>query len=352
MAKLVPGYLSKYLCVLLCVMPVVVQADVERIQLKSDALVVELTAAIGGRVLSVALHGQPNFLWVSDEVSKQPSPSVTPEAGHIGYMGHEVWVGPQSQWWQHQRVNRPRREANAVWPPDPFLVLSAYTLQEKNSQQVTMQSPASPVSGVMLQKHIALVDDNPNQIQLTASARNIRDTSVAWDIWFNTRVPHTTAVYVPVKQEKDIRIEQLGDDQFGPVTGAFDRGLWSLDNHASPTHEGRKGKVFIQPSHGWLAAFRGQQLLIIQFPLQEKTAIHPEQGQVELYQEFTNTDRYPDLANRYPGLLELEVHAPYKTLAPGETMQASEVWWLMPYSGKQEASAQRAFLRTLPTLWE
>ena len=45
----------------------------------------------------------------------------------------------------------------------------------------------------------------------------------------------------------------------------------------------RRGKVFLQPSAGWMAGFAGDQLFIIRFPQQERALIHPEQGQVELY---------------------------------------------------------------------
>lgn len=352
MPRLLSGFLFSTLSTLLILVPLSLQASVEdaqvsveKIHLKNDTLALELTPAIGGRVLSLALHGQPNFLLVNDEVVKQPAPDVTPASKNIGYFGHEVWVGPQSQWWQQQLLNVERREAKAVWPPDPYLILAAHTVQEKNPQQVLMQSPASPVSGVILQKQFTLVDNKPNQIQLHVSAQNIRDTSVAWDIWFNTRVPHTTMVYVPVESESDVRIMHFTDNTFGPLTSEFTDGLWSLMNSNSTTHQGRKGKAFIQPSAGWLAAFRDQQLLIIQFPLQPKSAIHPEQGQIELYQEFIHSDRSQ-------GLLELEVHAPYKKLEPKETMQASETWWLMPYHGEQNAMAHRAFLRNLPVLWK
>lgn len=351
MPKLLSGFLSSSVSALLCLIPLSLQATVEntpvaveRIQLKNDVLALELTPAIGGRVLSLALQGQPNFLLVTDEVIKKPKPDVTPSSQNIGYFGHETWVGPQSQWWQQQLLNTERRAAKAIWPPDPYLILSAHTVQEKNAQQVIMKSPASPVSGVTLQKQFTLVDNNPNQIQLNVSAQNIRDTAVAWDIWFNTRVPHTTAVYVPVASESDVRVTNFTDDHYGPLTSEFTDGLWSLINSDSTTHEGRKGKAFIQPSLGWMAAFRDQQLLIIQFPLQPKSSIHPEQGQIELYQAFIN-------AESDKGLLELEVHAPYKKLEPNATMQASEVWWLMAYSGENNATAHRAFLRNLSVLW-
>lgn len=352
MQRLLSGFASHTISMCLLLIPFNVYADgdrnaatIERIQLKNDTLAIEITSDIGGRVLSLALHGQPNFLLVNEQAVNQPAPVVTPTAHFIGYMGHETWVGPQSQWWQHQQLNAERRAAKAVWPPDPYLILSAHQIKEKNARQVIMQSPDSPVSGVRLQKQFALVEGEPNKIHLQVSAENIRDTSVAWDIWFNTRVPHTTAVYVPVADESDVRVQQITDDTYGPVTSEFDAGLWSLVNAPSPTHDGRRGKAFIQPTHGWMAAFRDQQVLIIQFPLEPKSSIHPEQGQIELYQEFRNGDNQP-------GMLELEVHAPYRTLAPGAAMRANETWWLMAYSGEQNAAAQRAFLRNLPALWK
>ena len=33
-------------------------------------------------------------------------------------------------------------------------------------------------------------------------------------------------------------------------------------------------------------------------------------------------------------LIELEYHAPFKTLKPGESMKANEVWEILHYSGK------------------
>ncbi len=74
-----------------------------------------------------------------------------------------------------------------------------------------------------------------------------------------------------------------------------------------------QAKAFIQPSAGWLAAFSEDQVFVIEFPLHPRAIIHPDQGQVELY-----IDRDPTAPEA--GLLELEVHVPYHTLAPGERM--------------------------------
>lgn len=317
-----------------------VQAEVKRIPLNNGTVALEVTPDIGGRILFAGLIDNPNILRIGAAVVSDPHPTVTPQAYNVSYFGHETWVGPQSQWWVHQRLNETRRATKAVWPPDPFLILSKNTVQEKTQQRVVLQSPNSPISGVAMQKTFSLVDGKPNQIRLDVSAQNIRDTNIAWDIWFNTRVPHTAHVYVPADSMDDVRIENFTDDTYGPLEHKFNDGFFALKNDSPAEHKGRKGKVFIQPSQGWLAAFSGQQLLIIQFSLQPKSAIHPEQGQIELYQEFLTS-------NLDEGLLELEVHAPYKKLKPQETMGATEIWTILPYAGEHTPTAHTAFLREL-----
>src|SRR5690554_4498731 len=85
----------------------------------NEAVSLEVSPRLGGRVLAFGLHGRDNLLRVSDEITAQPMPEVSPEADNIGYLGHEIWLGPQSQWWLHQSANPERRAAAAQWPPDP-----------------------------------------------------------------------------------------------------------------------------------------------------------------------------------------------------------------------------------------
>ncbi len=327
---------------LIMVVPLAVsaQADVEKFTLDNGTIAVEITPDIGGRVLSARLHNQVNFLRVGEAVTAYPTPDVSPESRNIPYFGHEVWVGPQSQWWVHQLLNDERRAAKAIWPPDPYLVLARHQSSEKNSQHIVLRSPNSPISGVNFTKRYSLVAGNPNQIKLDVEAKNIRDTNVSWDIWYNTRVPHSVDIYVPVAAMDDVRIAHFSDEHYDGLQHTFSDGFFSVDNNNSVEKQGRKGKIFIQPSEGWMAAFSDTQVFIIQFALQPRSAIHPEQGQIELYQEFLN--KSPEL-----GLLELEVHAPYKTLMPGETMAASETWTILPYQGESTRGAHVEFLKKL-----
>lgn len=295
------------------------------------------TEAIGGRLLSFGLKGQPSFLRL-DGAAGDPAAPVDVAGDNVGYLGHEVWVGPQKQWWVHQDLNPARAAARAVWPPDPYLSLAKYTVAQATPAALALRGPASPVSGVALDKRYALVAGKPNSLRLDVVATNRRDRAVAWDIWFNTRAHADTAVYVPVGSKDDVRVEAAQADRPAPRY-LLEGGIFALDLPAPQAADAaRKGKVFLQPSAGWMAGFRGDQVLVIQFAHQARAAIHPDQGQVELYHDVQPGQ--PD-----QGILEMEVHAPYRTLAPGQAMQAQETWTVLPYDGPPTRAAHLAFLR-------
>jgi len=296
-----------------------------------------VTDAIGGRLLSFALAGKPNFLKL-DTAAGDPDAPIGPTTDNVGYFGHETWIGPQKEWWSHQDVNPSR--AGAPWPPDPWLGLSRYKVEDKRADAIALASPPSPVNGLQLVKRYALVPGRPHSLRLDVDAANVRKTQVAWDIWFNTRAHGATRVYVPVARRDDVRQQAIEPKpDMKPLTWTLKDGIFSID--AYPAGKGlphRNGKMLLQPSSGWMAGFHDGQVLVIQFAHQPRAAIHPDQGQVELYNDWQ-----PEAPDK--GLMEMEVHAPYVQLAPGRHMQASEQWTLLPYDGPDTRKAQVAFLR-------
>jgi hypothetical protein len=307
--------------------------------LDNGAVQATVTDAIGGRLLSFALAGKPNFLKL-DTSAGDPAAKVDAAMDHVAYLGHENWVGPQKEWWSHQDVNPARAAAHAHWPPDPYLSQARYTITRDNKSGLALTSPASPVNGLQLDKRYSLVPDKPNSLQLDVAATNRRATQVAWDLWFNTRAYGDTRVYVPVAQRDDVRQQVIkpGAD-LTPLTWTLADGVFSIDMPAAGSdRRHRNGKMLLQPSGGWLAGFHAGQALIIQFALQPRAAIHPDQGQVELYNDYLPDDMSTSL-------LEMEVHAPYRHLAPGERMAAAETWTLLPYDGPDTRAAHLAFLR-------
>ncbi|MCL1528277.1 DUF4380 domain-containing protein [Xanthomonas nasturtii] len=312
-------------------------AAVERIQLSSKAVELSATPAFGGRVLSFNLRGQPNVLKVGTAVEQQPAPEVSATAGDIAYLGHDVWIGPQSQWWLHQQINRTRQAAAAVWPPDPYLSLAQTHITQRSQDALEFEGVPSPLTGVQLRKHIKLSAAHADTVDIQASARNIRTQSIAWDLWFNTRVAASTRVFVPVAAATDIRVQP--PSEAGTVAPHYKHARGVLALRADARNDGliQRGKLLLQPSAGWMAGFAGGQVLVIRFAHQPLAAIHSEQGQVELY-----LDAPPEHPEQ--GLLEMEVHAPYRQLAPGAQMQAQEQWTLLRYTGPDDEQAQRQFL--------
>ena len=71
-------------------------ADDHSAVLESSELQLQLTSAFGGRVLSLQRKGEPNFLRIGAAVRTQPDPAVNASSDDIAYLGHDVWVGPQS----------------------------------------------------------------------------------------------------------------------------------------------------------------------------------------------------------------------------------------------------------------
>lgn len=297
-----------------------------------------VTDAIGGRLLSFGLAGKANFIKI-DTSAGNPGAPVDATADNVGYFGHEIWIGPQKEWWSHQDVNPAR--AGAPWPPDPYLSLARYKVEDKRAGAITLASPASPVNGLQLVKRYSLDPARPHSLRLDVDAANVRTSQVAWDIWFNTRAHADTRVYVPVARREDVRQQAIEPKpDMVPLTWTLADGLFSLD--AFPAGAGRphrNGKMLLQPSSGWMAGFHRGQVLVIQFAHQPRAAIHPDQGQIELYNDWQ-----PDAPDK--GLMEMEVHAPYVKLAPGRHMQASELWTLLPYDGPDTRAAQVAFLRS------
>lgn len=310
-------------------------AEVERIRLASAGAVLEVTPALGGRVLHFGAAGRPNLIKVGEAVQAQPVPEVSAAADDIAYFGHDVWLGPQSGWWSDQSANPARRDARASWPPDPYLSFATTRVVERREDRLVLEGIDSPVTGVRLRKSFAFDPADPATVEIAASARNIRERPLSRDLWFNTRVSAATRVYVPVASAQDVRMQS--DAGLAPPQWQVRNGMFELIGSPLPTGKPvRRGKLLLQPSAGWMAGFAREQVFIIRFAHQPRERIHPEQGQVELY-----LDHGDDVA---AGLLEMEVHAPLRTLAPGETMQATERWTVLRYDGEDSDAARIAFL--------
>jgi hypothetical protein len=300
--------------------------------------------SLGGMLALLRAVGKPNILKADPALwEKPPAPRrrFGPNPKWVPYNGHIVWLGPQSEWWAHQDKSPKKRRERAVWPPDPYINNGYYEVTGRSDTELVMRGPESEFSGVRLVKSVKIKN---GKVLFSVRAENIRNEPVSWDLWLNTRVDGYAKCYAPVSSMKNVRID-------APPTGGKDEpcvfshaGEYCTIDPRKPSKgmERRFGKAFIRANKGMMAAFTSSQALIIKFKRHAPALIHPEQSLVEFYNITTN--------NRDDALTELEYHAPYKILAPGESMEAGQTWELHPFKSKPTHEECVEFLKTLPEL--
>jgi len=307
----------------------------ESITLRSGEASMTLTPRFGGRVSALSLDGRASLIAFDAEAAGQagagPVSAATP---HPGVLGHVLWLGPQSQWWRHQSVAPEKDEE--TWPPDPWRAVARAEPVTREGEAVTLRSEPSPVSGMRVTQRFAAVPDIPGAFSLQARAENAREESVAWDLWFVTRVPAAAEVYAPAASADAVHVLNMSGDPETAPAFAVQGGLFHMQ--PAPGAAGQQGKMFVAPSAGWMAAFHDGQAFLITFGLSEESEIHEDQAQLEFY-----VDDRPGAP--LGGFIEMELHAPFETLMPGEAMEAAERWQVLPYEGADTDAARRDFLR-------
>ncbi len=315
----------------------------ELLTLRNERVEVGLLPRVGGRVVLLRRPGGRNVLCSDPDLwhtAVEPVPEPAPDAGFKQYRGHVVWAGPQGEFWADQDFAPGRRERKSGWPPDPFLTYAGFQVAERQRDYVRLVGPESPVSGLQLTKEVRLKPDGTVGLKVTGV--NIRERPVSKDLWSNTRLPGLARCYVPLRRDRtDLRIEAPRGGALAPLGHEEVRGYLTF-RCREPIPEGKSGrraKAFIEPRLGLVAAFAGDNAFLKQASLVPRDETHPDQAFVEVY----------NVVHRDPAqsLLELEMHGPYRTLQPGESMSFAETWRLLPYGGPDDPVSQAAFLSGL-----
>jgi hypothetical protein len=298
--------------------------------------------AIGGRVVFLRRPGKESIIKSDESLwgdGPEERPALSSRPGWKSYNGHIVWLGPQADWWAQQNKNRYLKKERADWPPDPYHCFAEFKVLEHTADTIRLQGPQSPITGIQLTKTITL--SPTGTVRFAVAGKNIRKTPVAWDLWLNTRVDGYADCYVPVAPRHFVKIESKIAQwrecaAYEMIDGFF---------HFLPKKPSRKvklasAKALMYPQTPLMAAFNKSQVLLIRFPMHKRDAIHPLQGLVEFYNETTH--------DKTRAISELEYHAPYKTLMPGQSMETWEEWEVLPYQGGNHPRKKISFLNKIP----
>lgn len=281
---------------------------------------------VGGRVVLLSRNGAPNIFKSDRKLWDEPQ-RIVPAPDQLefrAYNGQEVWVGPQSQWWKHQDLNEAQKQSTLFWPPDPYISYGAYTVERHISCEVVMQGPDSPITGLRFRKRINITADGI--VHYNVEATNIRKEPVKWDLWLLARTSGNNPTFVPVSTPFDVRVGEPTHPEYeGPAPYLVKDGYFTFTPERRDfSYEACTAKAFVTPSQPFIATLSGRDLLLIRFEHHSQSEIHPEHTEVELYNYASADDGV---------LMEMEYHAPCRTLQPGETMNTSQTWEIRPFSG-------------------
>lgn len=297
------------------------------VRLENAAVAVEVSPALAGRIVSLKRPGGAEMLAFVQDLRRRDLATLPQAASDGAYLhsgGSVVWLGPQRAWWAGQDGNPARRDARATWPPDPWLEYAAMTVVERTADHVVLQGQASRVSGIALRTRIAIAGDGA--VVQAIEAVNASARSVAWDIWPNTRARPDARVFAPFDAQTRLRLEH---STFDPAVErqlptSVEDGYLSFETALAPAVAGRlhTGKAFIVQARPRLFAAVDGELLIMAGSAVDPAQVHPDHAPVEVFQ----------CAGGDPvrALLELEFHAPYRTLEPGASMRTAVAWRVVP----------------------
>ena len=281
---------------------------------------------LGGRCVYLSHNGAMNIIlaepdqWLGD--FKKPDLSE----GYFGYNGHSTWVGPQSDWWSQQNVNKDRLLRKAIWPPDPFTIYARYEILKQTKSFVRMKAPMSPVTGLVMTKEFEIQDDG--KIRVFVDAVNNSKRTVSWDLWLNTRVRPQGRAFVPVDKKRGVKFVFDGKFPFNsrPLGFSIHNGWFCFDNER-PIGKKRflSGKVYIDPRDALIAYFFKGKLFSIKTDYVPGSKICKGQALIEIFGSIGSD------GNIKEDLLELEMHSSYHTLKPGDSIKFTEIWNVIDY---------------------
>jgi hypothetical protein len=316
-------------------------AGMDLIELTNGTVVVGVVPPLGGRVVLLKTAKGENLLDSDPKYWKPPYPPPAIDTPFRPWNGRIVWVGPQTGFWSQQELRADRKKARAEWPPDPFNETGRFEVVERTDTLLRLAGQTSPVTGLALAHEYEITGERTVRMKTTAT--NGRTTPVSWDLWPNTRVRTEGFPYVFTDPLQMLRME--GPPRDDKDTGAYPselRGGWLTLPPGHGPESGRKklwAKAYVRPERGLIAYFLGRQLLVIRAPIVPKAKLHGEQAFVEIYRGAGKGD---------DNVLELEMHGPYETLAPGASMSFEQTFELVEYEGPETQEGHLARLGALP----
>ena len=256
--------------------------------LKNGNLTMTINPDKGGKILSLKYQDQ--------EVLSQ---SRWPES-----FGSTFWTSPQKEW---------------NWPPVPEFDKQPYTIQKKEDTRLSITSSISQRLGLRVGKDFQ-TDKNDGAFVITYSIKNEDKEPRRVAPWEITRVPNAD-----------------GQIFFEAVDSIWPAGLISFEQANGAvwykTDEAPQNRKVNADARGWLAYVADGLLLVKRFQDLKGNEPAPGEAEVQVY------------VNRGKSYIELESQGAYTLLQPGESLQWTVRWYLMPVDTANKKDIMRRINR-------
>lgn len=263
----------------------VVQGYVLEIRGNSERVIFECIAEEGGLVTALKFNGD-NFL-------------VDTPTGPAGVQGAIFWTSPQSDW---------------GWPPPWAFNEATYMAEvDEEAMAVTLKGPVDNSTGLRLTKrfdvelttgeiraHISLVNAAGSAAKLVAPWLVMRVWPGGLSFFRGRQDQNVTGTLNAVTSHEDV-----------PSRNSTARFTW-FQHEGGALHNG--GKLFGDPSQGWLGHTDGNFLLMMRFPKHNRSFNAPGETNVEMY-----------ALSDYE---ELEYQGSYQSIPPGGELFWTTTWCL------------------------
>ena len=245
----------------------------EEVTMKNGDVTMTINIEKGGKILSLKYQDK--------EVLSQ---SRWPES-----FGSTFWTAPQKEW---------------NWPPVQEFDKQAYTIQKKEDDRLVITSPVSQRLGLSVGKDFQ-IDKKDGAFVITYSIKNEGKEPRRVAPWEISRVPNAD-----------------GQIFFEAVDSIWPADLMTFEkaNGASwyKTDEAQQNRKVNADARGWLAYAADGLLLVKRFQDLKNNEPAPGEAEVQVY------------VNRGKSYIELESQGAYTLLQPGEQLEWTVRWYLMP----------------------
>ncbi|MEZ6126771.1 MAG: hypothetical protein R3C49_26940 [Planctomycetaceae bacterium] len=294
----------------------------EAIELKNDAVRVVLCPEAGGRILEYSLKGK-NVLFVSErEMNWKPGDRPESSAGRFD-------IGPE--------LVIPRREA--LWS-------GRWTAEITGPQSAVLTSAKDEATGVQLERRFDL-DEHTSRLLCTQKIINVSDQTREWCHWSRTFAVGKGICVIPLTPVGTTPQTRFPNGWVMYEEGTLinmkpeDPQVRRVDNVLEIRPTPRKPKLGFDSYAGIIAYCAPNDLLFL-----KRFQTFPDR----VYNEaagLTISVWYPDNA-----MIELEPIGPREVLAPSQSAEFTEEWWLtdLKFPGADQPIDHAQLNRTIESL--